>query len=99
MKKIALTQARWFVLRFLLDQRCFSGSGHQITDETLKKHVSREFGNDKKIVQKALQQLVSRGLVKEKQKHYGSHLWLNCERLEEIKQILSNQAQIIQTLE
>ncbi len=90
MKKFALTQARWFVLRFLLDQRCFSAHGHQVTEETVLKDVSYEFKDrDKKVVKRALSQLINDGLVGAKKKHYGMHLWLNAHRLDEIKQILS----------
>ena len=89
MKKFALTQARHFVLLFLLDERCFSEHGHQITEETVLKHVLRKFGDrDKKIVKRALSQLLSQGLVMAKKKHYGTHLWLNHQRLDEVKQIL-----------
>ncbi len=89
MKKFALIEAQKFVLRFLLDERCFSEHGHQVTEETVLKHVSREFNDrDKKIVKMALGKLVSQGLVGAKKKHYGTHLWINHERLEEVKQIL-----------
>lgn len=89
MQKFALAQARWFALRFLLDERCFSHSGHQVTEETLLKHVSRDFNNDKKLVSKALSQLMSQGLILGKKKHYGVHLCLNASRLEEIRLILT----------
>ena len=89
MKKIALTQARWFVLRFLHLERCFSEHGHQVTEETVLKHVSREFNDrERKAVRRALSKLISQGLVQAKRKHYGTHLWLNHNRLEEIRQIL-----------
>lgn len=90
MKEIALAQARWFVLRFLLDARCYSEHGHQVTEDTVVRHVSREFSDkDRKAVKKALSQLVSQGLIGLKKKHYGNHLWLNHGRLEEIRNIMS----------
>jgi hypothetical protein len=74
MKEIALARARWFVLQFLLDNLCISEHGHQVTEETVVKHVSREFSDrDRKIVWRALSQLISHGLVGAKKKHYGTH--------------------------
>ncbi|MBI3588741.1 hypothetical protein HY995_02880 [Candidatus Micrarchaeota archaeon] len=89
MKEFALANARWFVLRFLLDQRCFSERWHQVTEETAVKHVSREFGDcDRKAAGRGLSQLVAQGLVCVKKKHYGTHVWLNHTRLDEVKRML-----------
>lgn len=92
MKKFALAQARWFILFFLLDNRCFSDQGHQVTEETVLRKVSYEFADrSKKLVKKALHQLISAGFVRSKTKHYGLHVWLNHERLDEVKQIVAQQ--------
>lgn len=90
MNKITLVKARYFVLRFLLDERCFSPQGKQVTEETVLKHVRRDLGDkEHKAIARAISQLAAQGLVGKKEKHYGTHLWLNRERLDEISQILS----------
>lgn len=90
MKKFSLLKARWFVLRFLLDERCFSPQGKQVLEETVLKHVRRDLGDkEHKAIARAISQLAAQGLVERKEKHYGTHLWLNRERLDEISFILS----------
>ncbi|MBI4214376.1 hypothetical protein HY546_00105 [archaeon] len=90
MKKFALAQARWFILFFLLDNRCFSEHGHQVTEETVLRKVSYEFEDrSKKLVRKALHQLIADGLVSSKKKHYGLHIWITRARLDEVRNILA----------
>lgn len=84
MKKITYLELRKFILRRLLDERCF-GQKQMLLDNTAK--YARENQKEAKAV---INKLIEQGLVLSKKKHYGAHIWLNMKRFDEIKQILES---------
>ena len=82
MKKSSYLRLRAFVLRRLLDERCFGGK--QMLLENVAKYVREE----KRDAEAVLHKLIAQGYVLSKKKHYGVHIWLNMSRLEEIKEML-----------
>jgi hypothetical protein len=86
-KKASYLHLEAFVLRTLLDDRCFSQK--QRTIETIAREVPKHAREDQKNVKTVVNKMIARGLLKSKKKHYGTHVWLNLEKLDEIKMILA----------
>ena len=86
-KKASYSRLEAFVLRALLDDRCFSQK--QRTIETIAKEIPKHAHEDQKNVKTVVRKMIARGLLKSKKKHYGTHVWLNLDKLDEIKMILA----------
>ena len=84
MKKITYLELRKFVLRRLIDEHCFSQK------QMLLENVAKYAGENQSDAKTVLNKLIEQGLVLSKKKHYGTHVWLNMKRFEEIKQILES---------
>ncbi len=82
MKKIAYLELRKFILRRLLDERCFGQK------QMLLENVAKYAKENQKEAKSVLNKLIEQGFVLSKAKHYGAHIWLNMSRFDEIKQIL-----------
>ena len=86
MKKSAYLDIRKFILKRLLDERCISQ--HQLTLGTVCKFIPEEYGRDKKLAKQVAMKMISEGLLLSKRKHYDFQIWLNRERLDEIRKIV-----------
>ncbi len=83
MKKITYLELRKFILRRLADERCFGQK------QMLLENVAKYAGENQKEAKAVLNKLIVQGLVLAKKKHYGTHVWLNMKRFDEIKEILA----------
>ncbi len=84
MKKITYLELRRFVLRRLIDERCFGQK------QMLLENVAKYAGENQKEANAVLNKLISQGFVLSKKKHYGVHVWINMKRFDEIKEILGS---------
>ncbi|MCX6767984.1 MAG: hypothetical protein NTY90_04640 [Candidatus Micrarchaeota archaeon] len=82
MKKITYLHLRALVLERLFSERCFGQK------QMLAENVAKFARDEKKAVETVIHKLIAQGLVLGKKKHYGIHVWLNTERLDEIREIL-----------
>lgn len=85
MKKFTQEEAERFIIDYLLAHHYI---GHkQTTYENMVRHVP---ASDKKIVKEALNELIRKGFISTKRKHYGIHISLLPQRLEEIRKYLGS---------
>ena len=82
MKNITYLEMRKSVLRKLLDEPCFGQK------QMLLENVAKYAGESQKEAKAVLNKLIEQGIVLVKKKHYGTHVWLNMKRFDEIKEIL-----------
>lgn len=85
MQKFTQKEAERFIIDYLLAHRYIGNK--QTTYENLIRHVP---SNDKKIVKNALDELIRKGFISTKRKHYGIHISLLSWRLGEIRQYLNS---------
>ena len=57
----------------------------------LLENVAKYARENQKEAKAVLHKLIVQGLILSKQKHYGTHVWLNTKRLDEIKSILEGE--------
>ena len=84
MKKISYLRLSAFLLRRLLDEHCFGGK------QMLLENVAKYARENKREAEAVLHRLISQGYVMSKKKHYGTHVWLNTARLDEIRAIIES---------
>ena len=85
MKKFTYIEAQSFIIKYMISHNYV---GHkQTTFENMVRHVP---SNDKKIVKGALEELIRKGFVSTKRKHYGIHISLIPSKLEEIRMHLKD---------
>ncbi len=84
MKKFTQKEASLFIINYMISHHYI---GHkQTTFENMVRHVP---SSDKKVVKEALEEIIRRGFISTKKKHYGVHISLLPEKLEETRQYLS----------
>lgn len=85
MKKFTQTEAERFIIDYLLAHRYI---GHkQTTYDNMVRHVP---ASDKGIVREALDELIRKGFISTKRKHFGIHISLLPAKLEEIRKYISS---------
>jgi hypothetical protein len=85
MKKITYLRLRALVLERLFSERCFGQK------QMLAENVAKYARDEKRAAEGAIHKLIAEGLVLCKKKHYGLHVWLNPDRLDEIKTIVADE--------
>ena len=85
MKKSSYLRLRALVLRRLVYENCYGQK------QILLENVAKFLKEEKHQAEQVLKKLIAQGLVLSKKKHYGTHVWLNSERLEEIRQMVSEE--------
>lgn len=84
MKKFTQNEAEAFIIKYMISHHYI---GHrQTTFDNMVRYVP---ASDKKVVIKALEELRRQGFLTSKRKHYGVHISLIPEKLEEIRNYLS----------
>ncbi|MFH0835869.1 MAG: hypothetical protein V1834_01775 [Candidatus Micrarchaeota archaeon] len=83
MKKASYLAISKFVLRRLIDEHCFGGK--QMTLETISKFIPPEFERNKHMVKSVVLKMIAKDWLKTKSKHYGLHVWINPDKLDEIR--------------
>lgn len=84
MQKISQREAEIFVLDKLLSKRYFGA--HQLLEENIPKGKPKQ---DRKTIQKAVKNLINKGFLLTKKKHYGVHASLDPRKIDEIRKYLS----------
>lgn len=80
MKIFTQTEAEMFIIDYLLAHRYI---GHrQTTFENMVRHVPT---NDQKVAKHGLEELIRKGFISTKRKHYGIHISLIPNKLDEIR--------------
>lgn len=80
MKIFAQKEAEIFIIDYLLAHRYV---GHkQTTFENMVRHVPI---NDQKVAKRALEELIRKGFISTKRKHYGIHISLLPSKLDDIR--------------
>jgi hypothetical protein len=83
MKVFTQKEAEVFIIDYLLSHRYV---GHkQTTFENMVRHVP---ANDKKMVAHALENLIRKGFISTKRKHYGVHISLIPSKLDGIREYI-----------
>ena len=72
-----------FVLRRLLNKRYIGD--HQTLEENAVKYVPKD---QRGLAKKAVEELVKRNFLLTKKKHYGVHISINPQKIEQIKEFL-----------
>ena len=84
MKIISQEECEVFIIDYLLAHRYI---GHkQTTFEIMTRHVPT---NDRKLATRALENLIRKGFISTKRKHYGVHISLIPDRLDDIRAYLN----------
>ena len=73
-------QAELFILDYMIAKRLIGTK--QTTFDNMVRHVP---ASDSKIVKEALEELIRKGFISTKRKHYGVHISLIPRRLEDIR--------------
>ncbi len=89
LRRFDVDEAEIFIVRYLLLKRYIGH--HQTTEENLLRSVPAQ---DKKTVSKAVNNLEKRDWFSMKRKHYGVHISLLSDRLDEIKAWLTSKGTI-----
>jgi len=71
-----------FLLRRLVYENCYGQK------QMLLENVAKSMRHEKHYAEQVLKKLIAQGLVLSESKHYGVHVWLNTDRISEIKQII-----------
>ena len=91
MKKLTQKETEMFIIDWMLSHR-FIGN-KQTLFENMVRHVP---STDKKIVKDGLENLIKKGLIFTKKKHYGVHISLLPQRLDDIREYIKKLEQEIQ---
>lgn len=89
LRKFDIEEAEIFIVRYLLLKEYIGH--HQTTEENLLRRVPAQ---DKKTVSKAINNLEKRGWFSMKRKHYGVHVSLLSDKLNEIEAWLKSKDRI-----
>lgn len=80
MKNFSYIEAQIFIVNYMISHR-FVGHKQTLFDNLIR-YVP---ASDKKLVKDALEELIRKGFISTKRKHYGIHISLIPEKLDEIR--------------